>query len=279
MKASYTYIQDMSCSSCVAKIEKRLYGCVGVKKAEVNFASGVAKVTFDETKQNAEQLAEVITEMGYPSSLKEVEAEAASSTFSFDNIKVFGALFLALFLVIPMFGGDVPIPVQAILATIIQFGAGYSFYVGAYKSLKSKTANMDVLVAMGTSAAYFYSLATLIFSFSPHFYFETSGVLIALILIGRYFEKKSKKNAQSGMKALLKMEAKTAKIKKGSSVEEVPIDLVSKGDIVCVFPGDRVHVDGEVIDGCSHVDESMLTGESIPIRKEKGKKAFAGTIN
>ena len=196
MKASYTYIQDMSCSSCVAKIEKRLYGCVGVKKAEVNFASGVAKVTFDETKQNAEQLAEVITEMGYPSSLKEVEAEAASSTFSFDNIKVFGALFLALFLVIPMFGGDVPIPVQAILATIIQFGAGYSFYVGAYKSLKSKTANMDVLVAMGTSAAYFYSLATLIFSFSPHFYFETSGVLIALILLGRYFKKIKEKCAE-----------------------------------------------------------------------------------
>lgn len=169
--------------------------------------------------------------------------------------------------------------IQLIIASIVQFGGGYSFYVATFRALKTFSANMDTLVALGTSAAYFYSLFAVIFQFSEFLYFETSAVLIALILLGRFFEYRSKQKAQGGMKALLQMEAKSARVKRGSEAKEIPIEEVIKGDIILVLPGDRIPVDGEVIGGISHVDESMLTGESIPVLKEKGTKAFAGTIN
>ncbi len=187
------------------------------------------------------------------------------------------AILLSIPLILPMLGLWHPHPyLQLTLATIVQFGAGYSFYVGAYQSTKAKTAGMDTLVALGTSAAYFYSLFAVIFGFTTHLYFETSAVLIALILLGRYFEQRSKDKARGGMKALLQMEAKKARTKEG---KEVPIEQVKVGDTIIVRPGERVPVDGEVIGGTSHLDESMLTGESVPVRKEKGEQAFAGTMN
>ncbi|MCB1110160.1 MAG: copper-translocating P-type ATPase [Chlamydiia bacterium] len=276
--ASYDFtIRDMNCSSCVAKIEKRLMQEEGVSKATVNFASGTAKVTVEEESLRPEALAKIITEMGYPMVLKGDEEKAPSDVWL--KVRTFGAILLAAPLLIPMLGGHLSVSVQMVLATFVQFGAGYSFYIGSYKSLRSGTANMDVLVALGTSAAYFYSLAAAIFYFSTHLYFETSAVLIALILLGRFFEHKSKQNAQSGMKALLKMEAKSARIKKEGGFKEVPIEAVTHGDLVIVRPGESVPVDGEVVEGVSHLDESMLTGESVPVQKEKGKMVFAGTLN
>ncbi|WP_320412048.1 heavy metal translocating P-type ATPase [Candidatus Neptunochlamydia vexilliferae] len=187
------------------------------------------------------------------------------------------AILLSIPLILPMLGLWHPHPyIQLVLATIVQFGAGYAFYIGAYQSAKAKTAGMDTLVALGTSAAYFYSLFAVAFRFTDHLYFETSAVLIALILLGRYFEQRSKDKARGGMKALLQMEAKKARMKDGN---EVPIEQVKVGDVVLVRPGERVPVDGEVVEGSSHLDESMLTGESIPVRKEKGEQAFAGTVN
>lgn len=193
------------------------------------------------------------------------------------KLRTFLTLILAFPLILPMLGLWHPPPyVQLILATIVQFGAGYSFYVGAYQSMKAKTAGMDTLVALGTSAAYFYSLFAVIFQFSKDLYFETSAVLIALILLGRYFEQRSKEKAQGGMKALLQMAAKKARMKDG---KEVSIEQVAVGDTVIVRPGERVPVDGDVISGTSHLDESMLTGESVPVQKKKGDQAFSGTMN
>lgn len=273
-------IRDMSCSSCVAKIEKRLIEEEGVSKAIVNFASGMARVEVDRESLKAETLAGIITDMGYPMFLvKDEEGESDALPIDWLKIRTIGAALFATPLLIPMFGGHLSSSIQMMLATVVQFGAGYSFYIGAYKSLRSGTANMDVLVALGTSVAYFYSLAAATFHFSSHYYFETSAVLIALILLGRFFEHQSKASAQSGMKALLKMQPKSARIKKKGVIKEVSIDLISQGDIVIVRPGESVPVDGKVIDGSSHLDESMLTGESVPTRKEKGNVAFAGTMN
>jgi len=278
-------IDNMSCSSCVARIEGRLMKEEGVDACAVNFATGNASVT---GSIDPEKAAEIVTEMGYPSrAIKSGEAQEDKRDLGYLWLKVrtFLAIFFAIPLTIPMFASffgkqfELAPTLQLVLATLVQFGAGYSFYVGAYKSLKSRAANMDVLVALGTSAAYFYSLFAVVFRFSTYLYFETSAVLIALILLGRLIENYSKKNAQSGMKALLKMQANAARVKRGDKIDEIPIEQVKKGDSVVVRPGERIPVDGDVMGGTSHVDESMLTGESVPVRKESGEKAFAGTVN
>ena len=278
--ATYHFqIQEMNCSSCVGKIERRLKQEEGVAKASVNFASGKATVTVEREALTPQFLSQIVTEMGYPMTREEDFDEKKDPRFNWLLIRTFGAIIFSIPLLIPMLGGHLAPSVQMVLATVVQFGAGYSFYIASYKSLRSKSANMDVLVALGTSAAYFYSLAAVLFRFSKDLYFETSAVLIALILLGRYFEHRSKQNAQSGMKALLKMQAKVARIKRGGIYEEIPIESVSHGDIIVVRPGENVPVDGEVMQGSSHLDESMLTGESVPIRKEKGDHTFAGTMN
>ena len=281
-------INNMNCSSCVGKIEGRLGKTAGVKSAAVNFASGQANVDLDEQTITVEKVAEIITEMGYPAQpvkSGQVYEKKKDHSYLWLKIRTIGAIILSIPLTIPMFakffGGSIDFSpsIQFILATLVQFGAGYSFYIASWKSLKSGTANMDVLVALGTSAAYFYSAAEVIFQFSSYLYFETSAVLISLILLGRWIEHYSKQNARGGMKALLKMQAKSAFILRNGQRKEVPIEEVEVGATVVVRPGEKIPVDGEVIAGTSHVDESMLTGESIPIRKEAKDKAFAGTMN
>ena len=280
------HIRQMSCSSCVAKIQKRLMEEKGVESASVNFASGKGVVIVREGGPTPERLAKVVTNLGYPMALiDEGDTQEEEENGLWMKIQLIGAILLSFPLLLPMFTDlfgfpfSVPPIIQTFLATLVQFGAGYPFYWGAFRSLKSGGANMDTLVALGTSAAYFYSLFAVFFLPSPHLYFETSAVLISLILLGRFIEHRSKKNAQGGMRALLKMQAKTARVKKGENFEEVPIETLSHGDHVIVRPGENVPVDGEVIGGASHLDESMLTGESLPIRKEKGDQVFAGTMN
>ena len=282
------HIRNMNCSSCVAKIEGRVSKIEGTINCSVNFATGQARVEYEEGKDIKQTVADAITELGYPATVIEegqVYDEEKDHSYFWLKVRTIFAIILTLPLIVPMFGEffgvDVPFPhwMQLILATIVQFGAGYSFYIASWKSLKNKSANMDVLVALGTTAAYLFSAAVVLFHVRGFLYFETSAVLISLILLGRVIEHHSKNNAQGGMKALLKMQAKSARIKKGNDVVEIPIDEVKKGDIVVVKPGERIPVDGEVVGGESHVDESMLTGESLPVRKDKGEKAYAGTVN
>ena len=282
------HIQNMNCSSCVAKIEGRVKKIEGVINCSVNFASGQARVEFEEGKEVKELVADAITNLGYPAEVIEegkVYEEGKDRYYFWLKFRTIFSIILTIPLIVPMFaeffGQHVPFPysIQLILAAIVQFGGGYSFYIASWKSLKSFSANMDVLVALGTTAAFLFSAAVVIFDIQGYIYFETSAVLISLILLGRVIEHHSKNNAKGGMKALLQMQAKSARIKKEGDVVEVPIDTVKVGDIVVVKPGERIPVDGDVAHGESHVDESMLTGESLPVRKEQGIKAFAGTVN
>lgn len=276
-------IRNMNCSSCVAKIEGQVGKIEGVISCSVNFASGQARVEYEEGKEVQQTVAAVISDLGYPAEVMEegkVYEEETDRSYLWLKFRTFFSMILTLPLLLPMVGVSVvPHVVELLLATVVQVVGGYSFYIASWKSLKSGSANMDVLVALGTTAAFLFSAAVVLLGVRGYLYFETSAVLISLILLGRVIEHHSKNNAQGGMKALLKMQAKSARIKKGSEEMEVAIDQVSIGEVVVVKPGERIPVDGEVVNGNSHVDESMLTGESLPIRKEKGISVFAGTIN
>lgn len=182
-------------------------------------------------------------------------------------------------LLLHMFGIPVPLPIQGSLATIVQFFSGYPFYIGAFLGLKKRSANMDTLVALGTSAAYLFSFYTIFADPSRGIYFETSSLLITFILFGRVMEHYSNRKAQSGMKALLSIQPELAHVKRGKSYDDVPVSEVQLEDLFQVKPGERVPVDGEVIAGSSAIDESMLTGESLTREKNPGDPIFAGTVN
>ena len=187
---------------------------------------------------------------------------------------------LALPLLFPMLGVPYHIPpfVQLAMASIVQFGIGYHFYIGTWQSLKKGSMGMDLLVALGTSAAYGFSLWATITGY-PHLYFETSAVLIVLIDLGRTLEMRSKEAARIGMKALLQMQAKEARVERDGEWKSISIDEVKEGDRIEVRAGEGFPVDGDVVDGESYVNESMLTGESAEVKKGKSDKVFAGTVN
>jgi P-type Cu+ transporter len=166
-----------------------------------------------------------------------------------------------------------------LLATPVQFYSGWDFYVHAWKALKNKTANMDTLIALGSSAAYFYSVALLLFGIAGHVYFETAALIITLILVGKYLEARAKSQTSTAIRALMGLQAKTARVLRGGDEQDVPVADVRKGDIVIVRPGEKVPVDGVVISGRSSVDESMVTGESIPIEKAEGDTVIGATVN
>ena len=281
-------IEKLHCASCIQKIEKALSAQKGVKKISVNFALEEATLIVDEATFSPQLAAKMISDLGYPAKVlskrEREEPDDKKALFSL-KVRTIFAVLLSLPLFLPMvlhlvnIEKELPLMIQLILASLVQFGAGYSFYVDSWKSLKNGVANMDVLVAFGTSVAYFYSVLEVFFHFSSFVYFETSSVLIALVLVGRLIEKRSKAKAVSGIKGLLKLQAKSALISEGNKIKEVPIDQVKAGDIVLVRPGQKIPVDGAVIEGLSYVDESLLTGESLPVKKIEKTKAYAGTLN
>jgi len=201
------------------------------------------------------------------------------------TFQVLFAILLTLPLLIPMVGEWFPLPFtlpgmwQLGLAACVQFGAGYTFYVSTFKGLLKKTIGMDFLVTLGTSAAFFSSAAVVLFQLNGHLYFETSAVLITLILVGRLLEEKSKQRATEGMQSLLKMQAKSARVKENGKEVEKPIEAIQMEECIIIKPGERVPVDGEVTGGKSHVDEAMLSGESAPVKKEAKESVYAGTVN
>lgn len=276
------HIRNMNCSSCVAKIERRVGKIKGVLHCSVNFANGQARVEYEGRQEIQQEVSHAITDMGYPTTIINAGkpyVEDRDYFYFWLKVRTVFALILTFPLVLTMFGLPISHQVQLLLATLVQIGGGYSFYMGAWQSIKSKTANMDVLVALGTTAAFLFSVFVTFFGIQGYLYFETSAVLISLILLGRVIEQHSKHHAQGGMKALLQMQVKSARVKKESDVIEIAIDAVEIGDIVIVKPGERIPVDGNVIRGHSYIDESMLTGESMPVQKAKGEKVYAGTVN
>ena len=269
-------IEKINCASCVKRIEDRLSDLPGIIDSSVNFASGKAVITYDSSRLRPDQMIEALTEIGYPARIATSKEEKKIDWLFWQTLFAF---ILALPFLFHMLGMPLSLKLQLIGATLIQFVAGFQFYVGTWYGLRSFSANMDTLVALGTTAAYGLSLWNLISEKGGHIYFEISALLIFFILLGRCLEKRAKYRAGAGIQSLLKLQAKMATVKVGSEHIQVPIEQVALGAIVLVKPGERVPVDGEVLTGSSFVDESFLTGESLPIQKQMGNPLFAGTLN
>lgn len=292
-------ITGMSCAACSARIEKGLNRLDGVMKANVNLALETAMVEYNGAVLSPHEIIRKVEDLGYGASLKEdakdavdhrkLEIEKQTAKFVFSAILSFPLLWAMVghfsftsFIWVPkMFMNPW---VQLALATPVQFFIGKQFYIGAYKALNNKSANMDVLVALGTSAAYFYSVYLSILSIGGNapaveLYYETSAILISLIILGKLFEAKAKGRSSEAIKKLMGLRAKTATVERGGSELEIPIEEVVVGDILSIKPGEKIPVDGRIIDGFSAIDESMLTGESVPIDKSAGDDVIGATIN
>ncbi|HBV99452.1 MAG: ATPase P [Peptococcaceae bacterium BICA1-7] len=286
-------IGGMTCAACSARVERTLSGMEGVFKANVNLAMERATVEYDPGRVSPADLKKAVTDAGYRAGDGEVspdgdmeklerERETRRQLTLFIMSAAFSVPLLAMMFT-DLFGLHLPALLhnkifQFALATPVQFIAGYQFYRGAYSSLRHGSANMDVLVAMGTSAAYFYSVATT-FIFPGHVYYETGAIIITLILLGKMLESIAKGRTSEAIKKLMGLQARTARVIRGGQEMDIPVEDVVKGDLVLVRPGEKVPVDGSVKDGFSSLDESMLTGESLPVDKKPGDEVIGGTIN
>lgn len=291
-------VAGMHCASCVGVTERALKKTPGVTDAVVNLATEKATVTYDSKKCTPAQLAESIAETGYVLEIEqkteEVQAAEKQKALFVLKIKVFASLIVGALLIWGSFPGImITSPMilqnfyfQLLLAAPIQFWAGFEFYRSAMPAVKHRTANMDTLVVLGTTVAFLYSVFV---TFFPEVvmdlgvdhmpYFDVSVVVIGLILLGRYFEAKAKMGTGSAIKRLIGMQAKTARVLRDGHEVDVPIEQVIKGDILRVRPGEKIPVDGVILDGESSIDESMITGESIPVDKAKGDTVTGATMN
>lgn len=293
-------ITGMTCAACSTRIEKGLNKLEGVTKASVNLALETASVEYSPSQIAPQDITQRVEKLGYGAKLKSEEKEEEQSYREKELSKQKGKFWFAFILSVPLlwamvshftFTSFIPLPhmlmnpwVQLALATPVQFVVGKQFYVGAFKALRNKSANMDVLVALGTSAAYFYSLYSSLKSLgsSAHtnqLYYETSAILITLILLGKLFEANAKGRSSEAIKKMMGLQAKTAVVIRDGAEVEIPVEEVQKGEVVFIKPGEKVPVDGEIIEGQSALDESMLTGESVPVDKNIGDKVIGATLN
>lgn len=286
MKTVELSIQGMTCAACSARIEKVLNKMDGVE-ATVNLPLETATIRVDEGITEEELIAR-IEKIGYGAKPK-VEMAPSHDLRPLQRKVIISALLSAPLLLVMLThipGLEFHAPWlmnpwwQFALATPVQFWIGAQFYQGAYKSLKSGSANMDVLVATGTSAAYFYSVFEMIVHpMNPHLYFETSAVLITLVLLGKWLEGRAKEKTTDALKSLLSLQAKEAILFVDGEERSVAVELVKVGDVLVVRPGEKIPVDGRIIEGETVIDESMLTGESIPAEKTVDAEVVGGTIN
>ncbi len=296
-------ITGMTCAACANRIEKGLNKLPGVDKATVNFALETARVEYSGQAVSVDDMIRKVEQLGYKAGLKEERQDDGDhrqkEIAAYRTKLIFSAIlsFPLLWAMVSHFSFTswIYLPealmnpwVQLALATPVQFVIGLPFYTGAYKALRNKSANMDVLVALGTSAAYFYSLyLTLEWTAAgspshhgmPSMYYETSAVLITLIVMGKWFEALAKGRSSEAIKKLMGLQAKTALVVRDGVELSVPVEEVLAGDVVLVKPGEKIPVDGIVLDGMSAVDESMLTGESIPVEKKPGDAVIGATVN
>jgi P-type Cu+ transporter len=294
-------ITGMTCAACATRIEKGLNKLNGVSKANVNLALEKATVEYNPSALSKNEIIQKVEALGYGAMVKDEAQQKETADYRQKEIeKQTGKLIFSTILSLPLlwamvghfsFTSFIYVPemfmnpwVQLALATPVQFIIGKQFYVGAFKALKNKSANMDVLVALGTSAAYFYSvyLAFSALGETAHtveLYYETSSILITLIILGKLFEAKAKGRSSEAIKKLMGLQAKTALIERDGNEQEVPLEEVIVGDIIHVKPGEKIPVDGRIVDGRSAIDESMLTGESVPVDKSIGDEVIGATIN
>lgn len=287
-------ITGMTCAACSNRIEKVLNKQPAIQNATVNLSTEVATVDYYPGNMDESDIIERIKKLGYDATLKsEEQSDRKENELRDKKYKLILSAVLSLPLLLTMlthlFGIHLPHIFmnpwfQFAFAFPVQFIIGWQFYTGAYKSLRSGSANMDVLVALGTSAAFFYSLYESIkwmrgLTNDPHLYFETSAVLITLILFGKYLEARAKSQTTNALSSLLNLQAKDARVMRDGKEQLVSIDALQVGDHIIVKPGEKVPVDGVIIKGNSSVDESMLTGESIPVEKHMGDKVIGATMN
>ena len=297
-------IEGMSCASCVGRIENALNGQDGVTLAAVNLASDSAVVRYVPGVTDPDQLAEVISETGYPATLQRDERPTALERKDSEIQRLGRVTGLAALLALPVFAiemGSHFIPgvhdfimntigmqqsrlMQFVLTTIVLFGPGRSFYLKGFPALLRGAPDMNSLVALGTGAAYAFSLVS---TFAPNWlptgtanvYFEAAAVIVVLILLGRWLEARAKGQTGEAIRKLIGLRAKSALIERDGEIIEIPIDKISVGELVVVRPGEKIAVDGEVVSGSSFIDESMITGEPVPVEKAIGAEVVGGTLN
>lgn len=295
-------IEGMTCAACANRIEKKINRMDGVDHGSVNFALETLQVTYHPGQTSANDIKDAVQSIGY--SLIEPDADQAEegkkdhrqAAIEKQTARFLFSMILSLPLLWAMvshfsFTSFIWLPeafmnpwVQLALAAPVQFIVGWPFYVGAYKALRNKSANMDVLVALGTSAAFFYSLYESIQSairgtHEAALYYETSAVLITLIVLGKLMEARAKGRSSEAIQKLMGLQAKEAVIERDGKQMTVPISDVKVNDLVFVKPGEKVPVDGEIIEGTTAIDESMITGESLPVDKTAGDMVIGATIN
>ncbi|KKW11540.1 MAG: Heavy metal translocating P-type ATPase [Parcubacteria group bacterium GW2011_GWA2_49_9] len=293
-------VQGMHCASCVVLIERALKKVEGVSDAVVNIATNKATVTFNAGEVSDKVIASAVAGAGYQAILnEEVEKEDESQQRKLKELQTLRKkVTVSLVLGGLIFWGSFPglmetapeilknFFVQLVLATPVQFWAGWTFYRAAIPAFRHRTANMDSLVVIGTTVAYFYSLFVTVFpdtvnavGITPLPYFDVATIIIGLILLGRYFEDKAKLGTSDAIRKLIGLQAKTARVLRNGQEIDIPIEQVILGDIVRVRPGEKIPVDGIIETGISAIDESMVTGESLPIEKKAGDTVFGATFN
>lgn len=295
VKKTFPVLQ-MSCASCAISAESIVKGLVGVSNASVNFATATLSVEYQPEIITPEQIRTAVQDGGYDL-LIEDDKDAAADVLEDMHVKKFNVLkkktiFAVIFslpvVIIGMLFMDIPYAneIMWVLSTPVIFWLGRDFFINAWKQAKHRSANMDTLVALSTSVAYLFSVFNTLFlqfwldkGVHPHVYFEAACVIIAFILLGRLLEEKAKGNTSSSIKKLIGLQPKTVTVSENGNYTELPIEQVNIGNIIVVKPGEKVAVDGVVIEGSSYVDESMLSGEPIPVLKKDGEKVYAGTIN
>ena len=279
------YVEDMSCASCVSRVEKAIKKVDGVIDVSVNLATEKATVKAN-SNVNLATLMSAVDKAGYHAvKMTDQQTHAKDTEKQASLWPIVVSILFALPFVLPMllepFGFHLMMPawLQFILASIVQFGLGAKFYRSGFSALKAFTGNMDLLVAIGTSAAYGLSLYQLITGHYDHLYFESSVVIITLILVGKWLESRAKHQTTQAIEALSALRPEVALVRQGDHEISLPISQVKVNDIVVIKPGERIPVDGIIMEGTSSSDESMLTGESFPVNKTVNDVVTGGTIN
>lgn len=288
-------VENLSDSNDVLRIEKQSVALPGVLKVSVNPAANTLRLEFLPTATQPNDLQSALRKLGFKvseaGSTEDAEALARRKEF----LQQRRYLIIGLIFTVPLFllsmAGDLGLLPDSLahagwvkwvmfaLATPVQFYVGGGFYSGAWNALRNRSANMDVLVAMGSSAAYFYSLPVLFDLYTGHVYFETAAVIITLIKLGKFLEARAKGQTSESIKKLMGLRSKTARVVRAGQEVEIPVDDVALDDVVIVRPGEKIPVDGVVVEGASSVDESMLTGESMPVYKKAGDMVVGASIN
>ena len=288
-------VLGMSCASCAARVDKTLNGQPGVQEASVNYAAAMAQVIYDADVCSPDVLKAAVQQAGYDllTDNQEEAADEAEKVHAARYERLKKRTLWAIVLAVPIMVLSMAFMQVAwvnyvvwLLATPVVFVLGRDFFVSAWRQLRHGTCNMDTLVALSTGIAYLFSLFNLFFpefwlskGIEPHVYFEASSVIIAFIMLGRLLEERAKRNTSAAIRKLIGLQPKTVTVWTSEGERILPITAIRQGDTVVVKPGERIAVDGVVTEGRSYVDESMLSGEPVAVRKQKGAKVYAGTIN